>query len=121
MQKVWGIRIEDQHDKGESEPHYILEVGLGDYKVKTRHALYSVTYCDYRSVLKGEEEGVEENSILLNPGKYMIHIWLPENENKTTFSSFANKVNHAYYDAMKEALPNYAILADEIYYEGSLL
>ena len=108
-QKVWGVRIEDKHDKGEKTPHYILEFGAGDYK-KCRHEAFSVTYSDYLSKLK---KSPAQNTIEVNPGKYTIHLWL-RYDNIETFQDFAKVVNDAYYNAMVIALPAYAILTDRM-------
>ena len=110
-----GVRIEDKHDKGEKGPHYILEVGVGEYK-DLEHAAFSVTYYDYRSVLKGRSKKIARNDILLNPGKYILHIWLPRNYREDTFRDFAKAVDSAYYNAMIETLPNYEILIDDDLY-----
>lgn len=108
---AWGVRIEDKHDKGEKTPHYVLEVGIEGYK-NLQHAAFSVTYCDYRSVLKGRSKKIAKNDILLNPGEYIIHIWLPRDYDEDSFMGFARVVSSVYYDAMIKALPNYEILVD---------
>ncbi|MBR3319195.1 hypothetical protein IKG06_01660 [Candidatus Saccharibacteria bacterium] len=122
MPEVWGVRIEDQHDSGEETPHYVLEVGFGEYKQHCLRNVYHVNYCDYRSVLKGEEKDIAENCILVNPGRYTITIWLLRNRcTDRQIDGVADAVNDAYYNAMVVALPNYAILTERIVYEGARL
>lgn len=123
MPEVWRVRIEDQHEKGEDAPHYILDVGVGDCGENCRGLLYSVAYCDYRSVLEGDDNNtIKNNAILINPGKYLISIWLPDKGYKEKkFNKFAVAINDAYYRAMVATLPNYMILTKKLYYECEII
>ncbi|MBR5027393.1 hypothetical protein IKX64_02300, partial [Candidatus Saccharibacteria bacterium] len=72
--KCWGISIEDQHDKGEPEPHYILKVGEGDFEAYKPTVLY-VRYCDNHSTKT--QKGV--GKIKLDPGTWKIRVWASKN------------------------------------------
>ena len=123
MPEKWRVRIEDMHEKGEDSPHYILDVGVGECGEGCRKLIYSVAYCDYRSVLEGDDDNaIRSNTILINPGKYFIYISLPnKGYDEKKFNEFAVAVNNAYYSAMAAALPNYMILTKEICYECEAL
>ena len=100
----WGVCIEDQHDN-EKNPHYILEVGSGIYDERAPKS-YFVRYCDYHSV-PGKKK--KNNSIITDPGKWIIRIWLPKGCGLSA-DDVAEKINLAYAKAMEEELPDYEIL-----------
>ena len=97
---AWGIRIFDQHDN-EIYPHYILEVGSGEYRnARSNCVLTSMDarYCDYHSYL---------SKIETDPGKWTIQVWLPADFDA---ESIIWNISNAYKKAMDEALPDYEIL-----------
>lgn len=114
----WGVSIEDIHDD-EENPHYILTVGTEQFE-KLPVQSYVVRYCDYHSVqaesLKAESHFIlSESHIDVDPGRYYIRIWLPE-DYRNIWNRIAGKVEKAYYDAMVKYLPDYAILTSRPMY-----
>ncbi len=120
----WEIRIEDQHDENEPEPHYILIVGEEEVpNVEEKNVGFYTRYCDYYSCSTKDDEGStekDEGIIKTNPGTWRIYVWLspecrfricnPEEDER----AIAIKVDKAYKDAMKKTLPDYEIIASDL-------
>ena len=105
--KWWGISIEDQHDKGETEPHYILKVGEGNFETEKPITLY-VRYCDNHSLDKKTKKG--ESKIKLDPGTWKISVWVPR---EVMGRDIALAVNEAYEQVMIDTLSDYEILTSD--------
>jgi hypothetical protein len=106
----WIIRISDWHDN-EEEAHYELEVG-SDLSSKPEdfetNCAFRVRYCDYNSTLEGGP------SITLDPGHYIIEIWLsPKGEDALT-SLIAKDVNQAYLASLRKAFPHLYVLTSDL-------
>jgi hypothetical protein len=109
MLDAWGIRIEDKHDDEEA-PHYRLKIGEGDF-ANLKRTKYNVRYVDYRSLLNLEQEG---RAIETAPGMYSITVWMPIGYNDDARRMVIAEIDDAYYKAMTEVLPDYAILVSEL-------
>ncbi len=110
MYEHWRIRIEDQHDKGEDKPHYVLDVG-SDNCEDLPHYAYSVRYCDYHTKYAMDKYG---NEIEIAPGRYTITIWVSAPHSDDRAGEIADDVADAYYEAMVDELPEYEIIISEM-------
>lgn len=108
--EAWGVCIEDQH-YNEDTPHYILKVGDGDFEKDCQERKYVAKYCDYHSVLKEDLTG---DTIIMDPGRYTIHIWMARDEKDECFKMLADRIERAYRCAMVDALPDYEILTESL-------
>lgn len=99
----WRVSIEDQHDAGEPEPHYVLDFGEGNLPTSVVKII-KIRYCDNYSA--------EGRTIEQNPGTFTVELSGSYFHDGRLAEDFAKMFCREYIASLKRHFPDYYILCD---------